>query len=98
MMPNLRFGNTLGLRLAFRGNRGLFERNPPIHEAFNLNAPLPASSVQRQYERLSMMLNAMGTNKREARFEADLIACWASMCNIKYDYKKEDSFGVALQK
>ncbi|KAH0555940.1 hypothetical protein GP486_006117 [Trichoglossum hirsutum] len=98
MMPNLRFGSTLGLRLVFHGNRGRFERNPPIHEAFCLNAPLPSSGVQRQYERLSMMLNALGTSKREARFEADLVACWASMCNIKYDYKKEDSFGIALQK
>ncbi|OCK82667.1 hypothetical protein K432DRAFT_423963 [Lepidopterella palustris CBS 459.81] len=48
--------------------------------------------------RLGIMLNAFGMNTREATFEADLICCWASMCNIAYDYKKEDSFALALQK
>jgi hypothetical protein len=48
--------------------------------------------------RLSLMLDAFGSNKRQARYEADLICCWASMCNIKYDYDKRDNRAVALQK
>lgn len=98
IMPNMSFGNSLGLRLTFTGRRGMFERNPPIHEAYLLDVPLPEWGIERQLHRLSMMLNAFGSNERNARFEADLVACWASMCNIGYDYKKEDPFGVALQK
>jgi hypothetical protein len=45
--------------------------------------------------RLSMMLDAFGSSERQARYEAD---CWASMCNIKYDYDKQDSYALALQK
>lgn len=48
--------------------------------------------------RLATMLAAFGTHRREARFEADLIACWASMCGLQYDYHKDDTFAVALQK
>jgi len=47
---------------------------------------------------LSLALNAMKTSKREARYEADRVACWASMCNIEYDYSKDDTFAVALHK
>lgn len=49
--------------------------------------------------RLNLMLDAYGVvKKKQAKFDADLICCWASMCNIKYDYRKDDSFVVALQK
>jgi hypothetical protein len=41
--------------------------------------------------RLSLMLDAFGSNERKARYGADLICCWASMCNIKYNYDKQDS-------
>jgi hypothetical protein len=44
------------------------------------------------------MLNSYGVGKRKARFEANLVCCWASMCNIRYDYSQDDSFGQALQK
>jgi hypothetical protein len=47
---------------------------------------------------LCLMLNAFGLNRREARFEADLVCCWASMCNIGYAYSRDDSFARALQK
>lgn len=47
---------------------------------------------------LSLALNAINTSKREATYEADRVACWASMCNIEYDYDKYDSFAVALHK
>lgn len=47
---------------------------------------------------LSLALNAINTSKREARDEADLVACWASMCNIKYEYDRYDSFALALHK
>jgi len=47
---------------------------------------------------LSLALNAINTSSREATYEADRVACWASMCNIEYDYDKHDSFAVALHK
>lgn len=47
---------------------------------------------------VGLALNAMSIGPRQARYEADLVACWASMCNINYGYKKEDSFELALQK
>ena len=90
VMPNMGFDHLLGLRSTMAGN--------PAPYAFNLDAPPPSSKEQRFKERLSMALNALGTRKRDARFEADLVASWAAMCNIEYDYRKEDSFIVALQK
>ena len=53
---------------------------------------------ERFYARLSIMLNSFGISERDARFQADKICCWASMCNIRYDYQKDDPFAVALQK
>jgi hypothetical protein len=47
---------------------------------------------------LGLALNSISTSKREATYEADLIACWASMCNIEYAYDKHDSFASALHK
>jgi hypothetical protein len=47
---------------------------------------------------LSLSQSSIGISKREASKEADLVACWASMCNIAYDYDPEDSFAVALHK
>jgi hypothetical protein len=44
------------------------------------------------------MLNSFGISERDARFQADKFCCWASMCNIRYDYQKDDPFAVALQK
>ena len=98
LFPNMRFGSVLGLRATWTGNKALFERNPPIHEAFSLKAPHPASTEERFLLRLSMVFDAIGTSRREARYEADLICSWASMCNIKYKYDKDDTFGNALRK
>jgi hypothetical protein len=47
---------------------------------------------------LSLVLNAISLSKREATKKADLVACWASMCNISYPYNKDDTFAVALHK
>lgn len=47
---------------------------------------------------LGLALTAISVSKRQARFEADLVHCWASMCNIEYDYNKDDPFNIALQK
>ena len=98
LIPNMRFGSLLGLRATRTGNRAMFERNPPVHEAFSLRPPPPASAEERFRLRLSMVFDAIGTSKREARYEADLICSWASMCNIKYDYSKNDTFANALRK
>jgi Heterokaryon incompatibility protein (HET) len=47
---------------------------------------------------LSLALNAINTSEREATYDADRVACWASMCNIGYHYDRHDSFAVALHK
>lgn len=44
------------------------------------------------------MLNAFALTDRESRYPADMVCCWASMCNISYEYNRDDSFPVALQK
>ena len=59
--------------------------------------PIP-NQAEKLRNRLGLMLDAYGTSKREAWFEADLICCWASMCNIEYDYNKNDNRAIALQK
>jgi hypothetical protein len=92
-MPGRGIRNALGLRRALRGN------DFPCYRAFNLDGPpLPPFSKRWFLERFSMAMHARGVTKREARFEADLVASWASMCNIAYDYDKNDSLAVALQK
>jgi len=83
--PSIGFRNALGLRQAARGH------DLPCYAAFNLDAALPTSKEQRFLERFSMAMHTRGVTKREARFEADLVASWASMCNIAYDYDKNDS-------
>jgi hypothetical protein len=47
---------------------------------------------------LGLVLNAMGTNMREATYPADLVACWASACNINYPYNVNDTLAMALHK
>jgi hypothetical protein len=47
---------------------------------------------------LSLALNAINTSEREATFEADLVARWASMCSVEYEYDWQDSFADALHK
>lgn len=58
----------------------------------------PASKELSIQKMLSLSLNALTTSRREAGYQADLVACWASMCNIKYDYKNKDTVEVALHK
>lgn len=56
------------------------------------------SSNEATKARLQLMLEAYTGNERQARFDADRVACWASMCNIRYDYQKEDSLQDAVSK
>ena len=64
------------------------------------STPRPPRTTEEQLRaRLRLMLDSFaGINKREATLEADLVCCWASMCNISYDYSKHDSVAVALAK
>lgn len=48
--------------------------------------------------RLTVMLAAFSVGNRKARYPADLVACWASMCNINYAYSRNDSTVEALAK
>ncbi|KEF55821.1 uncharacterized protein A1O9_08572, partial [Exophiala aquamarina CBS 119918] len=47
---------------------------------------------------VSLTLNAIHLSKREATYEADLVYCWASMCNICFDYDQNDEYHLALHK
>jgi hypothetical protein len=59
----------------------------------------PRTATAQFRARLSLMLDAFaGSNKRQATFQADLVCCWASMCNIAYDYSKDDTLETALLK
>jgi hypothetical protein len=63
------------------------------------NPRKPRTAKEQFLNRLTLMLDSFASmSKREATFEADLVCCWASMCNIKYEYSKEDSFETALTK
>src|SRR5947208_6333524 len=48
------------------------------------NRPYPPEdeTAQRQ-RRLCLMLNAFEVQKRRAKYEADLVASWATMCDLK---------------
>lgn len=73
----------------------------PIHSISNgthMHLRTQRPKVSRLRSLLTLALNVMSTSKRSARFEADLIACWASMCNISYSYSKHDTFALALYK
>jgi hypothetical protein len=47
---------------------------------------------------LSKALHAMSVSKREASDEADLVCCWAAMCNLTYDYDRREKYATALHK
>lgn len=61
---------------------------------------VPRDDTQRFRVRLSSMLDAFAPSGqiRQARYDADLVACWATMCNIPYAYSKNDSLAHALIK
>jgi hypothetical protein len=47
---------------------------------------------------VSLALNAMGMTQRKANRPADKVACCASMCNVDYDYNKDDIYSTSLHK
>ncbi|KDR77469.1 hypothetical protein GALMADRAFT_245642 [Galerina marginata CBS 339.88] len=57
-----------------------------------------SNGLARTRARLILLLSAFASGKRQAKHEADLVACWASMCNIAYAYDREDNFPTALKK
>ena len=61
---------------------------------------VPRDEFQRFKIRLQIMLDAFAASGelRQARYEADLVACWSTMCNIPYSYSKDDSLVRALVK
>jgi hypothetical protein len=60
----------------------------------------PRDEFQRFKIRLQIMLDAFAASgeTRQARYEADLVACWSIMCNIQYSYSKDDPLARALVK
>ncbi|KDR77509.1 hypothetical protein GALMADRAFT_266960 [Galerina marginata CBS 339.88] len=55
-------------------------------------------ALSRTRARLTLLLSAFASSIRKAKYEADLVACWASMCNITYAYNRTDDFVTALRK
>ncbi|KAF2103660.1 hypothetical protein NA57DRAFT_69873 [Rhizodiscina lignyota] len=99
IMPSLGVDKVLGLRTSSSPVHPLFgQKKKPLHEQFELRGQRPSDSFHSLTSRLSTMLNGFAASKREARFEADLVACWASMCNLEYPYDKGDTYAEALQK
>ncbi|KAK4031563.1 putative heterokaryon incompatibility protein [Parachaetomium inaequale] len=63
------------------------------------NPGQPRTAEEQFSARLRLMLDSFtGMHRRKATFEADMVCCWASMCNIAYHYSKDDSLPVALAK
>ncbi|KAK5658650.1 hypothetical protein OQA88_2045 [Cercophora sp. LCS_1] len=58
----------------------------------------PESAVVTRQRRLCLMLNSLDVTKRRARYVADLVACWASMCDLQYPYDRDDSLDLATFK
>ncbi|EHY53541.1 hypothetical protein HRR83_003747 [Exophiala dermatitidis] len=97
LMSSMSFGSALGLRAAKGRDLSRLADPEPVHELYDLRPGLPLSAEERFRHRLCMALHSFGMSKREARYEADLVNCWASMCNIRCRYNVHDSYAVALQ-
>ncbi|KAK6438653.1 hypothetical protein LTR95_005147 [Oleoguttula sp. CCFEE 5521] len=79
----------------------LFQSQMPSTGCFQLlglRATPRGSELASRKARLQTMLNAFATSKRNAKFDADLVACWAGMCGVQYPYVKEDSLLTAVTK
>jgi hypothetical protein len=75
--------------------------SPFAHEnASAISLALSAySSTASFVTRLTSTLSAYHlTDQHHTRYPADLVASWASMTNLNYDYSSADSFAFALQK
>jgi hypothetical protein len=73
----------------------------PLHSTDSGTYVHPHSGSGRASELRSLLvlaLTAMSLSKRSAGYEADLVACWASMCNIPYEYNPHDTFAISLHK
>jgi Heterokaryon incompatibility protein (HET) len=97
-MSSISFGSALGLRASRGPDMSRIGIPQPIDDLYYLRPDLPEQKDDRFRHRLYMALNAFTLSKREARFEADLVSCWASMCNISYSYDVHESYLSALQK
>lgn len=58
----------------------------------------PEDLKETRRRRLCLMLDTFDIERREARYEADLVACWASMCDISYPYNRMDTLDQAVYK
>jgi Heterokaryon incompatibility protein (HET) len=100
LLPSFGVDKLLGLRTSSSLSQPyeMIEGKPkPLHELFDLRGPRPEFPIGFK-SRLSTMLNAFAISQREARFEADKVTCWASMCNISFEYSAKDSYSVTLDK
>jgi hypothetical protein len=98
MLSSMSCGSALGLRAARGRDLSRLDNPEPIHELYTLR-PIISESKDKQFRRrLCMAVSTFGISKREAGCEADLVNCWASMCNIKFPYDDHDSYATALQK
>ncbi|KAK3109539.1 hypothetical protein LTR53_017111 [Teratosphaeriaceae sp. CCFEE 6253] len=78
-----------------------FESQMPstgCHQLLGLRSQPRRNGLETTQARLQLMLDAFSSSDRHAKFDADLIACWATMCNVRYDYDKDDTLLQALGK
>ncbi|KAH0836404.1 hypothetical protein J3R83DRAFT_8004 [Lanmaoa asiatica] len=75
--------------------------SPVDDEDSSETAPPTLRPRQDSFSRLQtrlILLSSFAARKREATYEADLVASRASMCNIPYTYDRHDDFAHALSK
>jgi hypothetical protein len=83
-----------------------FQTNFPhfgLNQLLGLWSLPPGASLEPRPDELSrlraqliLLLSSFASSHHEAKYEADLVACWAGMCNLQYDYHKDDDFEMAL--
>ncbi|KAK6431761.1 hypothetical protein LTR95_012079, partial [Oleoguttula sp. CCFEE 5521] len=79
----------------------LFQSQMPstgCYQLLGLRATPRGSELAGRRARLQIMLNAFTTSERNAKFDADLVACWAGMCSVQYEYVKEDTLLTPVRK
>lgn len=99
LVPHVGFGRILGLRCSQPGNP--FDANRNLLGLFRLDVPVEQQTRDHASllrERVGLALSALSIGRRQAKYPADLVASWASMCNISYVYDKDDSLQLALNK
>ncbi|KAI9766107.1 MAG: hypothetical protein M1840_006814 [Geoglossum simile] len=69
-----------------------------LHDAPGMSLESRTDQTARLRARLLLLLSNFSMSPRAAKYDADLVACWASTCDISYGYDRNDSFPASLHK